>query len=85
MSKKKILGKCHLCGSYGELTFEHVPPRAAFNNRPVIPMSHDQAFNLRPEESPKGPIQQRGMGGYTLCSNCNNRTGHWYGSSFVDW
>lgn len=85
MSKKKVLGTCHLCGSYGELTFEHVPPRAAFNNRPVIPMSHDQAFNLRPEELPKGPIQQRGMGDYTLCSSCNNRTGHWYGSSFVDW
>jgi hypothetical protein len=83
--RKKVEGTCHLCGSYGELTYEHVPPRAAFNNRPVIPISHDQAFKLRPEEAPKGPIQQRGMGGYTLCATCNNNTGAWYGSSFVDW
>jgi hypothetical protein len=83
--KKQVIGHCHLCGDYGELTFEHVPPRAAFNNRPVIPMSHDQVFQLRPEQAPKGPIQQRGMGDYTLCASCNNRTGGWYGTSFVDW
>lgn len=85
MGKKKILGTCHLCGSFGELTFEHVPPRAAFNNRPVIHLTHDDAFKLRPEQVPKGPIQQRGMGSYSLCAPCNNKTGQWYGSSFVDW
>jgi hypothetical protein len=85
MAKQKILGTCHLCGARGELSFEHVPARAAFNNRPVVPVSHDQAFHLRPGEVPKGPIQQRGMGGYTLCASCNNNTGSWYGSSFIDW
>lgn len=34
---------------------------------------------------PKGKIQQRGMGGYTLCKWCNNNTGGWYGSAFVEW
>jgi hypothetical protein len=85
MSKKNILGNCHLCGTYGNLTFEHVPPRAAFNDKPVIALSFDDAFELRPEDAPKGPVQQRGMGKHTLCADCNNKTGHWYGGSFVDW
>lgn len=85
MARKKVVGTCHICGFYGELTFEHVPPRAAFNNRPVVALSHDQVFELRPEDAPKGPIQQRGMGSYTLCASCNNKTGHWYGKNFVDW
>ena len=25
-------GFCRLCGNYGKLTFEHIPPKAAFNN-----------------------------------------------------
>lgn len=45
----------------------------------------EEAINLGPEEFPRGKIQQRGMGGYTLCEACNNRTGHWYGNQFVDW
>jgi hypothetical protein len=43
-------GICHLCGSNGELTFEHVLPRSAFNHNPVISISYEQAFKLQPEE-----------------------------------
>ena len=25
------------------------------------------------------------MGDYTLCEQCNNTTGRWYGARFVDW
>ncbi len=28
---------------------------------------------------------QRGFGAHTLCGRCNNDTGHWYGSAYVDW
>jgi hypothetical protein len=31
-----------------------------------------------------GKVHQRGVGAYTLCDSCNNRTGSWYGSAFVD-
>lgn len=31
---KKIVGKCKLCGLEKELTFEHVPPKGAFNDTP---------------------------------------------------
>jgi hypothetical protein len=44
-------------------------------------------MEIRPGDAPKtkGTISQRGAGAYTLCSRCNNLTGHWYGSHFVSW
>ena len=27
---------------------------------------------------------QRGMGGYTLCENCNNNTGAWYANDYIN-
>jgi SNF2 family DNA or RNA helicase len=35
----KHWGKCALCGKECELTFEHIPPRAAFNSTPARPVS----------------------------------------------
>lgn len=32
-----------------------------------------------------GRVQQRGIGAYTLCSSCNNRTGNWYVPELVRW
>ena len=29
---KKVYGKCCICGENKKLTFEHIPPRAAFNS-----------------------------------------------------
>ena len=29
---KKVHGICCICGQETELTFEHIPPRAAFNH-----------------------------------------------------
>jgi len=85
MSRRRMTGVCHICGKNGPLTFEHVPPRAAFNNRRVVTAGFDEVIRLGPDEVPTGPVQQRGAGGYTLCASCNNRTGSWYGRSFVDW
>lgn len=78
-------GKCHLCGESGELSFEHVPPRKAFNERPVVKAQFEDIIGLGPDEQIKGTIQQRGVGGYTLCPKCNNNTGSWYGTGFIDW
>ena len=30
-------GICHICGSDGPLSFEHVPPKLAFNEKPILP------------------------------------------------
>lgn len=85
MARKRIFGKCHICGRECFLTFEHVPPRAAFNNRRVITVDFNQLIRLGPDEQIKGPEQQGGAGAYTLCNSCNNNTGSWYGNDFVDW
>ena len=36
--RKKTIGKCALCGRIGELSFEHIPPKAAFNSTPARPV-----------------------------------------------
>lgn len=33
MSKQEHYGICHICGKYGKLSYEHIPPQSAFNNR----------------------------------------------------
>lgn len=85
MSRKKVIGTCHLCGDYGPLSFEHVPPAKAFNEKSVIRIKFEQAMELVSDSKVKGDIQQRGMGDYTLCGKCNNDTGSWYGMDFINW
>lgn len=35
MTRKRIIGKCALCGQRCALTYEHIPPRMAFNSASV--------------------------------------------------
>ena len=89
----KRIGKCALCGKECELTFEHIPPRAAFNSAPVRPVS---GLELLKNDSVEGEDrmpweidglpyenQQKGMGRYSLCQTCNNNTGSWYGDAYI--
>ena len=85
MPNRPVAGICRLCGAEGALSFEHSPPRSAFNNRPVIAIPFTEAIHLGPDARPKGKVQQRGAGRHSFCGRCNNLTGHWYGSSFVEW
>lgn len=90
MARRKVTGVCHLCGVEGPLSYEHVPPRAAFNDRRIanhsgvdIIASWDPREELHRRKG--GTINQRGSGGYTLCGRCNNKTGTWYAADFVRW
>jgi hypothetical protein len=80
-------GLCHLCGTFGPLTFEHVPPSAAFNDHRVLEadiyklIGSDSVEDLK---NPQGKINQRGSGKHTLCHRCNNDTGGWYGRAYVE-
>ena len=86
MSKKGILGECRICGTHTNLTFEHVPPKRAFNNRPVVCQKLMDIIGTEQEDDPtKGEINQKGVGAHTLCAKCNNDTGSWYGPAFVEW
>jgi hypothetical protein len=83
-----MLGNCHICGTKTKLTFEHVPPRAAFNNQPVVYAKFEELAKLESLddiEQARGKKSQRGAGAYTLCGKCNSDTGAWYGNAFVDW
>jgi hypothetical protein len=82
------VGTCFICGAWGQLSFEHVPPQAAYNNervfeanirRMVAERSHGQQQPLT------GKWVQGGAGKYTLCNKCNNDTGGWYGGAYVSW
>jgi hypothetical protein len=79
-------GECCVCGTVGKLTFEHVPPHAAFNNHRVFEADIEKLMEGKwaPGERPtEGTYKQKGAGRYSLCGKCNNDTGAWYGESYV--
>jgi hypothetical protein len=78
-----VTGKCRICGSEGPLSFEHVPPKSAFNESPAFLQTMDEWMDSGKKR--RGRVQQRGFGGFTLCERCNNNTGAWYGSEYVKW
>jgi hypothetical protein len=79
-------GTCHLCGTYGPLSFEHVPPKSAFNDRPVLLGSIDDVWDADLDDTKlRGKIQQRGAGSYTLCGWCNSFTGRTYAPGLAAW
>lgn len=84
--RPKHFGTCHICGINGQLTFEHIPPQSAFNDRPIFWNTLDEVLGKGFDQPrKKGKSQQRGAGGYTLCKQCNNDTGAMYGRAYVDW
>lgn len=83
--RKRKKGVCHICGNFDWLSFEHVPPQKAFNDKRVITIPFKEAVKLGPDVPINGAEKQGGVGEYTLCDRCNNNTGSWYGNKFIDW
>lgn len=84
---QKIYGKCALCREECELSFEHIPPKAAFNSSPIKPVTGTGMLeeDRMPWDTSGLPFknQQKGMGKYSLCEKCNNDTGSWYGDEYI--
>ena len=80
-----MIGVCHICGMSGKLSYEHVPPHSAFNDKPVLYTTLLKLMNKENLDGITGKKLQRGAGAYTLCERCNSLTGHWYGDAFADW
>ncbi len=89
---KSVEGICKLCGQKKMLTFEHVPPESAFNSVAVKEFSPDVTIDMMTGAGGRKPwdfsglpgkVNQRGGGGYYLCSDCNSNTGSWYISEYV--
>ncbi len=81
-------GKCSICGTVGPLTFEHVPPKAAFNDCPLL-FTKLQELMRGPQIGDPRLLrkykQRKGAGAETLCERCNTVTGAWYGNAYADW
>lgn len=81
-----VFGVCHICGKYTKLSFEHVPPRKAFNDKPILRADIYKLMSQKMSDPmPIKDQQQKGFGDYTLCDKCNNDTGGWYGSAYISW
>jgi hypothetical protein len=80
-------GICCICGTHGKLSFEHIPPKRAFNDHGVFEADVIKmlAGAWVPGEKPKdGKVKQLGAGRYTLCVRCNNDTGSGYAATYVE-
>jgi hypothetical protein len=81
MTKQNVRGTCRIWGLLRELTYEHVPPRCAFNPAPARMYSVEQWVIVESGGPAKYRDQQRGSGYVTLCDECNNRRG----GAMVEW
>lgn len=80
----KRYGFCRLCGKHKQLTFEHIPPQAAFNSSPVYFQDNENLFNKSSYRYGSRKRSNRGAGGYHLCKSCNNNTGSWYANDYIE-
>jgi hypothetical protein len=82
MSRRKMQnGICRICKKKTELSFEHIPPKAAFNKYTKfrsIPYLEYVQNSHREDYKPTAKIQQGGIGEYCLCRNCNSFLGNNY-------
>ena len=69
----------------GPLSWEHVPPEAAYNTQSVVRAAQEQMLKPERWDGTRGHLEQRGSGGFTLCERCNNNTGAWYAKEYVRW
>lgn len=81
-------GPCSICGQTKKLSFEHIPPKKAFNNLPVMTSHWQDLLGARSQgefANVRRSIQRKGFGKHTICEKCNNDTGSWYGPSYIEW
>lgn len=81
--KKKIIGKCALCGINTKLTFEHIQPKSCGNDESIFMFSFDDVIKgteiFREDRRAKGNfISPKGMGFKSICQSCNNNAGSFY-------
>lgn len=78
-------GNCRICGTFADLTEEHLPPRGAFNNRRGRDVPVEALLGREELDDPEeGRWVQGGIRGHVLCHACNNRTGR-FGREYQEW
>ena len=77
------MARCAICGKNHKLTLEHVPPRSAYNDTPLL-RYHMIVYEHHGRKHIKGTSSTGEFKRKTLCGKCNNATGGWYGDAYVD-
>ncbi|MBX3053910.1 MAG: hypothetical protein KF753_20705 [Caldilineaceae bacterium] len=77
---KRTKGICRLCGELTTLSFEHIPPKSAFNDQPLVFQTLQDRIQGRSHTK-----FRIALGNHSLCERCNNLTGAWYGAAYVSW
>jgi hypothetical protein len=81
--KSKLEGQCWLCGRWRELTREHIPPKSAFNNYPILLYTVEENTRKTGRMEWAGRVEQ-GLVVRSLCGECNSKGGGQYGSHYAD-
>jgi len=85
---KMIEGICRLCGEESLLSYEHVPPRVAFNKHTrFVSVDFDEYIQAKNalKDPPKGKSRQGGIGYNSFCKKCNSFLGSNYVNAYKDW
>ncbi|WP_128759345.1 hypothetical protein [Leeuwenhoekiella marinoflava] len=89
MTKKKMqYGICRLCKTETDLSFEHIPPKSAFNKTTryfSVPFKEYTKSKNWLNYKPKGKVNQGGLGYYSLCEKCNGFLNDNYVRAYADW
>ena len=67
--KRAEIDNCNICGTYGKMTWDHVPPKAAYNETSA---KVNTAFSGMPEENAYQKKYQNGIKFRSVCQKCNN-------------
>lgn len=78
------IGKCCLCGEIRELSFEHIPPRSAYNRDGTFEVIDFMEWIQEKETFKKRRKVRGGLGLFTLCRKCNSLGGR-YVREYKEW
>lgn len=79
-----ITGLCKLCKEEKPLTYEHIPPRSAFNKTTKFYELNSKEYYQNAKDfsdgklKPRAKVNQGGLGSYCLCRSCNEYLGQKY-------
>lgn len=76
-------GVCSICGKGGKLTFEHIPPKAAYNETGVELYGIEDWLRREDGGLSGGAPQPDGSGLYSICKSCNELSGAHYLPAFA--
>src|SRR5438045_8102052 len=84
IKRKRRYGRCRICKRFRRLTKEHVPPESAFNDKEYFQYYADQVKEAEKLKWKVKDVNSKGIYLFTLCEECNRKTGTLYGTQYVD-